>query len=130
MSIRAHIRIFLIATIVWLLFLVAGMPDYYLQYSDQSMIYFVLLLLLPFSIILVVIFRKINREKRLKIALWYAFYFTVPLLIYDSIYCGIILRYGIGFITVFWYLSVYYIIPWILFPFIALLVNRLQENGN
>jgi hypothetical protein len=124
MRIKTHIRIFIIATLVWLVFLFAGMPGYYLQYSNQLMISFVLILLIPISIIVVVVFKQITQEKRSKIALWYAFYFTVPLFIYDSIYCGAFLGYGINFIFRFWFLSIYYLIPWILFPFIATVLNR------
>ena len=121
---KIHIRIFIIATIVWLVFLLFGMPDYYLQYSIQIMILFVSILLIPFSIIIVFVFKPIKPQNRLKLSLWYAFYFTVPLAIYDLIYCGFYLGYGISFLIVFWFLSIYYVIPWILFPIIAQLLNK------
>jgi uncharacterized membrane protein len=124
MSMKYHIRIFIIATLIWLLFLQAGMPDYFLQYSTRSMILFVVLLLIPIFAIILFIFRPLDSKRRLTVALWYAFYFTIPLLIYDSIYCGLYLGYGIQFITEFWFLSVYYVIPWILFPLIAVVLNR------
>jgi hypothetical protein len=109
---------------VWSLFLLAGMPDYYLQYSRQSMILFVVLLLIPISTIIIYIFKPLKSGRRMTIALWYAFYFTIPLAIYDSLYCGLYLGYGIGFVGVFWFLSVYYLIPWILFPLIAVVLNQ------
>ena len=121
---KNHIRIFIIATIVWLGFLLAGMPDYYLQYSDQTMIYFVVLLLIPISVVLIFVFKPVKEHRRLTIAGWYAFYFTVPLAFYDSIYCGWYLGYGIDFLRVFWFLSIYYLIPWILFPMLAITLNR------
>ena len=124
MRIKNHIRIFIIASTVWFLFLLAGMPDYYLQYSTHSMILFVILLLIPISVVIFFIFKSIKSSIRLKIAYWYAFYFTVPLLIYDSVYCGLYLGYGIRFITVFWFLSIYYLIPWAFFPLIAFALNR------
>jgi hypothetical protein len=127
MRIRSHMRILFIATMVWIVFLIAGMPDYYLQYSYEAMLLFVLILLIPISTVLVIIFRKIEQPRRLKIALWYAFYFTVPLFIYDSIYCGYILGHGINFIVIFWFLSVYYLIPWILFPLITFFLNRMYK---
>jgi len=121
---RNHIRILVIATIVWIIFLIVGMPDYYLQYSNQNMIIFVTILLIPISIVITRVFKSINQEKRLKISYWYAFYFTVPLAIYDIVYCAIYLGYGINFLIVFWFLSIFYLIPWILFPIIARLLNR------
>ena len=124
MKLSNHMRILSIATLVWFIFLVAGMPDYYLQYSDQTMIIFVILLLLPISIIIYFILRPLAPNRRMTIALWYAFYFTVPLMIYDMVYCGIMLEYSMRYIVVFWFLSVYYIIPWILFPAIAILISQ------
>jgi hypothetical protein len=100
------------------------MPDYYLQYSNQHMIILVTILLLPLSLILTKVFKPINQQKRLKISFWYAFYFTVPLVIYDTFYCAIYLGYGIKLLVVFWFLSIYYVIPWILFPMIARLLSR------
>jgi hypothetical protein len=127
MKIKNHIRIFIIATIVWFLFLLAGMPDYYLQYSIPPMILFVTILLIPISFLIVIVFKPIKQQKRLTIAFFYAFYFTVPLAIYDTIYCGLYLGYGVNFIVVFWFLSIYYLIPWILFPLIALVLNRINK---
>jgi hypothetical protein len=124
MSYKTHVRIFVIATIVWLIFFLLGLPDYYLQYSNQLMIIFVVLLLVPIIIVIYFVFRPIKYAKRFQLSLWYAFYFTVPLAIYDLLYCGLYLEYGINFIVVFWYLSIYYMIPWILFPSIAGLLNR------
>ena len=124
MRIKNHICIFIIATLVWFLFLLAGMPDYYLQYSNRSMILFVVLLLIPISLIIYFILRPIGSERRLTIAAWYAFYFTIPLAIYDSLYCGIYLGYGVRFIRVFWFLSIYYVIPWPLFLLIAQFLNH------
>jgi len=121
MRVKIHLRIFIIATIVWLFFLLLGMPDYYLQYSTEIMILFVLLLLVPIVIIIHKIFKPLKPQKKVHISLWYAFYFTMPLAIYDLIYCGLYLGYGIHFIFVYWFLSIYYVIPWILFPMIAYL---------
>jgi hypothetical protein len=123
MRLKNHIKILIIATLVWLFFLLLGMPDYYLQYSTNTMIWFTILLLIPFSIIIWYIFKPIKKSKRIKISLWYALYFTVPLAVYDYLFCGIYLDYGFRFITVFWFLSVYYLILWFLFPGIAFILN-------
>ena len=130
MRVKNHLRILIYATIVWVLFFFAGMPEYYLQYSTKSIILFVILLLIPFSVIIWFLFKPINKLRRFKMSLWCSFYFTVPLSIYDYIYCGIFLDYGFNFIYAFWFLSVYYVIPWILFPMIAILLNKKTSNAN
>ena len=52
----------------------------------------------------------------LQVSVWWAFYISVPLFIYDLLYCGLYLGHDIFFLSKYWYLSVYYILPWIIFP--------------
>jgi hypothetical protein len=128
MRMKNHIRLLIIATIVWFLFFTLGLPDYYLQYSTKIMIWFDVLLLIPFSIIIWIVLKRIKKSSRMKISLWYSFYFTIPLALYDYLYCGIYLNYGYSFISVFWFLSVYYLVLWFLFPAIALKLNNRSET--
>jgi hypothetical protein len=83
------------------------------------MIGFVVLLLLPIAAIVYLVLKRQRPERRLTIAAWLAFYFTVPLAVYDWLYCGLYLGHGAQFLSKYWYLSVYYGIPWALFPLIA-----------
>ena len=129
MRIRDHIGIFLIVTLVWAGFWLLGLPSYYQQYSTTAMIWFDSLVLVPIAAIVYFVLRRLRRERRLETALWMAFYFTVPLAVYDWFYCGLHLGYGIEFLTRFWYLTVYYLIPWLLLPLTALLLNR-TSSGN
>ena len=124
MSSRGHLGIFLIATLVWAGFWLAGLPSYYQQYSTVFMVFFDTLVLIPIAAIAYVFLRRLRPERRLPVAFWLAFYFTVPLAVYDWLYCGLYLGHGSGFISRYWYLSVYYAIPWILLPLTALLLNR------
>lgn len=128
MRIKHHIRILIIATIIWFFFLILGLPDYYLQYSTEIMIWFDISLLIPFSIFIWFVLKTIKKSRRMNIALWYSFYFTLPLAFYDYLYCGIYLKYGFSFIYVFWFLSVYYLVLWILFPTIAVILNNRSET--
>ena len=128
MAMRDHIRIFLIATVVWVSFWAAGLPSYYQQYSNLLMIWFDLLLLIPIAAIAYLVLRRLRLERRLKTTLWLAFYFTVPLSVYDWLYCGLYLGHGVQFISIYWYLTVYYAIPWVLFPLIALLLNFMRSG--
>ena len=134
MAIRGHIGVFLIATVVWAGFWVAGLPSYYQQYSKLEMIWFDSLVLIPIAGIAYFVLRRVRPAKRLTIALWLAFYFTVPLAVYDWLYCGLYLGHGMQFISRYWYLTVYYAIPWVLLPLMAFLLNRTRsgqmENSN
>lgn len=128
MTIRDHIQIFLIATVVWTGFWIAGLPSYYQQYSSFLMICFDLLVLVPIAAIIYFVLKRLQPERRLAIALWLAFYFTIPLAVYDWLYCGFYLGHGVQFISRYWYLTVYYAIPWILLPLMAVLLNRMRSR--
>ena len=121
---RGHIRLFLIATLVWAAFLLGGLPSYYQQYSTRFMLLFDVVVLVPIAGVGYLVLRGVRRERRMKVAVWIAVYFTVPLAIYDWLYCGIYLGHGMQFLSRFWYLTVYYIIPWVLLPMVALMLNH------
>jgi len=131
MSFKAHIRIFVFASLVWIGFWLAGLPAYYQQYSQSAMIWFDALLLLPIGGLFFFLLRKIPPSKRLRVSLWYGFYFTVPFLVYDWLYCGVHLGHGLGFLSTFWYLTVYYAVPWIGLPLIAIVLGleRSKQSG-
>jgi hypothetical protein len=92
------------------------------------MVCFDSLVLIPIAVISYFVLKRLRLERRLTVALWLAFYFTVPLALYDWLYCGLYLGHGIQFISRYWYLSVYYAIPWILLPLVALLLNRTRPG--
>ena len=113
---RKHFQLFIIVSIAWLLFWVAGLPDYYQQYSSTSMVIFDLAVLPP---IWFLVYRNAKHSRPgngVKVCLWWAFYISAPLFFYDLIYCGFYLGHGTSFLTNYWYLTVYYILPWIIFP--------------
>jgi len=129
MNKRHHIRLWILATAVWAGFLLGGLPDYYQQYSTGFMLGFVLLVLLPIALVFYFVLHGVARRRRMSVALWIAFYFTLPLAVYDWLYCGLWLGHGIRFVWEFWYLTVYYAIPWLLAPAIVLLVNRVENDA-
>jgi hypothetical protein len=92
------------------------------------MVGFDLLVLLPISAVLYFVLKRVPSKRRMSLALWIAFYFTVPLAAYDYLYCGLVLDRGIGFLWEYWYLTVYYVIPWLLAPAMALFVDRVEED--
>lgn len=126
MSIRRHVRLLLIVTVAWLLVWIVGLPNYYRQYSTTFMFIFDVVVLLP---IWWVGYRSMKKSKNgLRSSLWLAFYITIPLFVYDYLYCGYYLGYGINFVWIYWYLSVYYIIPWLIFPLTGWWLDRRRER--
>jgi hypothetical protein len=114
MNLRKHLRLLGIVTAAWLLFWVAGLPDYYQQYSTQAMVVFDFAVLPPLWFATYWSVRK--SRNRFANSLWLAFYFTVPLFFYDYLFCGVYLRHGLAFLWDYWYLTVYYILPWLILP--------------
>lgn len=124
MTPRAHLRVFVAATVAWAGFWLLGWPLYYQQYSFLPMVWFCVALLPVIAAVTVFILRRVAAERRLPVACWLAFYFTVPLAVYDWLYCGIYLRHGLGFLTAFWYLTLFYVVPWLMLPATAIAMNR------
>ena len=77
MSRTAHLRIFIQAALAWVGLWLAGLPSYYQQYPTAFMAWFE------------IIVRKKPRERRVTVSLWIAFYFTVPVAIFDRLNCGV-----------------------------------------
>jgi hypothetical protein len=126
---RHHFRLLGLATLVWVGFLLAGLPEYYRQYSTEFMVAFDLVLLLPISVVFRRVLRRVPTSRRMQVALWIAFYFTVPLAVYDYVYCGLILGSGFRFLWEYWYLTVYYAIPWILVPVLVWRVDKRRHEA-
>jgi len=124
MSATRHLKILGIVTLAWAVFWIIGLPEYYQQYSDEFMIIFDLAILFPLWYLVFHVLKKVRRHPKLMVANWLAFYITVPLLIYDALYYGVFLGYGAGFFAEFWYLSVYYVVPWVILPPTGLWLDR------
>lgn len=116
MRIKKHLKLLLIVSAVWFLFWIAGLPDYYRQYSTISMLAFDILILPLIWLIVYLSLKKTRSGRGLVASVWLAFYVTVPLFGYDLLYCGYYLGRGISFLWEYWYLTVYYILPWLIFP--------------
>lgn len=130
MKLRNHFRIFGIVTFAWTLFLLIGLPGYYQQYSFHFMLLFDILLLIPLSLLIYWILKNTPRNHRMRFSLWLAFYISIPLFLYDYFYCALYLGHGWSFLSGFWYLSVYYVIPWIVCPAISFWLNRHESQNH
>ena len=127
MNLRSHIKISFIVAAVWGLFWLLGWPDYYQQYSTRGMVIFVIALLPLFWILIFRMLRSM-KSKRIYKSIILTIYFTVPFFIYDYIYCGIYLGNGMKFLTKYWYLTSYYVIPWIMVPLTAVWIESRAKN--
>jgi small basic protein len=115
MSPKKHLILLLQASIVWLMFWVIGLPDYYQQYSPVLLGVLCTLLSVVFSLFAIFMLARCREETRMSRAFWLSFYYTVPLAIYDTLYCGWYLGLGVGYLTSHWYLTVFYFSLWLTF---------------
>jgi hypothetical protein len=120
---RKHFSLFLPAVCVWAAFWLAGWPSYYQQYSVVTMAVATNLLSVATSLAAVFVLRRARAETRLARAFWLCLYYTVPFAALDALYCGLYLGQGPGFLNKYWYLSIFYITPWLTFIPIALLLR-------
>jgi hypothetical protein len=127
MEIRKHFRLLVLVSIAWFLFWIIGLPDYYQQYSNRFMVIFDLAILPPIWFAIYRSAKNSRPGRGLKVCLWWAFYISVPLFIYDLIYCGLYLGHSTTFLTKYWYLTVYYILPWVIFPPTGCWIEKKRE---
>ena len=125
---KLHIKFLVTVTAVWFAFWLGGLPDYYRQYSFMFMLVMDVLLLLPIGAVIYLLIKK-EKGNKIHLALWLSFYFTVPFFIYDYLYCGIYLNHGLEFMVSYWYLTFYYVAPWVLCVPMGIWLQRDPDNG-
>jgi hypothetical protein len=121
---RSHVRLFALAILVWGGFWLAGLPDYYQQYSYTTMAIFSLALIPAIAFAGAKVIGRARVERRRALGGWLGFYFTVPFAVLDYAYCGLYLGHGWAFLSRYWYLTVYYAIPWLVFVPIGYRLSR------
>lgn len=123
MSPKKHIALLLQASAVWLAFWLAGLPDYFQQYSTLVMGVLCTFLSVVFSLYAVYVLARCREDVRFSRAFWLSVYYTIPFAIYDTLYCGWYLGLGAGFLASHWYLTVFYFSIWLTFIPIAWLLT-------
>ena len=126
MSFAKHLALLVQGMAVWALFWLAGLPGYYLQYSQVTMAVVCMLVGVAVSLGALLILMRGRPETKLRRALWISFYFTVPFAILDWLYCGVYLGHGTAFLVRYWYLTVFYFTPWLSFVPTALVLRRVK----
>ncbi|MBL8115880.1 MAG: hypothetical protein JNK60_23590 [Acidobacteria bacterium] len=124
MTLKRHLSLLAQGSICWGLFFVAGLPRYYLQHKPWVLGVGCTLLTVAIALLAIAVLQRSSPERRMQRAIWISFYFTVPLALYDTLYCAVYLGWGIFFPLIYWFLTIFYLVPWLLFPPIAWLLNR------
>lgn len=124
MSLKNHIKLLAMVTVAWVLFWVAGLPDYYQQYATVTMVVFDLAILPPIWLIIYRSVQKARPGRAVAVSWWWAFYIAFLLFLYDLLYVGLFLGHGMSFLWKYWYLTVYYVLPWLVFPPTGRLIEK------
>lgn len=124
MTPRRHLGLLFQGTGAWLVFWVAGLPDYYRQYSTVVMAVASILLSVAISLAAIAILRRSSPAHRLSRAFWLSVYYTVPFILLDTAYCGWYLGLGAQYLVSYWYLTIFYVTPWLTFMPTALLLKE------
>jgi hypothetical protein len=111
----SHLRLLLAAVGVWAAFWLAGLPDYYQQYSFTFLAVGTAALVPPSAWIGWRVIRATRPEHRAARGFWLALYFSVPFVLLDASYCGLYLGHGTAFFRQYWYLTIFYAVPWALY---------------
>lgn len=122
MRLQNHFKLLAQVMLAWLGFWLLGLPDYYQQYSANAVGIGVVILSVATSLLCLMVLLRVSSRRRFVIAFWLSFYFTVPFAVLDMWYCGIYLGHGSSYLWDYWYLTVFYVSPWLtLLPTAALL---------
>ena len=115
MTPQKHLNLLVQSVVIWALFWVAGLPSYYQQYSAPALGVGCTILSVLISLAAIRILQRSRPENRRARAFWCSVYYTVTFAVLDSLYCGVYLGHGAGYLTQYWYLSVFYVTPWLTF---------------
>lgn len=119
----AHVRLLVLSTLAWIGFWVVGLPDYYQQYPAAGMGIASVLLSALISLLCLAMLLPVRAERRMRHAVWLSVYFTVPFAVYDTLYCGVYLGHGASYLWTYWYLTAFYVSPWLTLPPMAMMLR-------
>jgi hypothetical protein len=126
MTAAKHLRLLIQSLVIWLAFWLLGLPAYYQQYSTRAMGIACTVLSVAICLAALRILLRSRSENRAARAFWCSVYYTATFAILDTLYCGVYLEHGAGYIAQYSYLTVFYVTPWLTFiPIERLLRGRL-----
>ncbi len=115
MTAKKHLSLLIQSVVIWALFWLAGLPDYYQQYSAAAIGVACTILSVLISLAAIRILQRSRPENRRARAFWCSVYYTATFALLDSLYCGVYLGYGSQYLWQYWYLTVFYVTPWLTF---------------
>lgn len=62
-------------------------------------------------------------------AFWLSLCYTLPFAALDALYCGWYLGHGHDFLAKYWYLTVFYVTPWLTFRPTSVLLSRKDRTS-
>lgn len=110
-----HLNLLIQSIVIWALFWIGGWPDYYQQYSPQVLGVACTIISVLISLAAIRILQRSRPENRRARAFWCSVYYTLTFAVLDTLYCGVYLGHGAQYLTQYWYLSVFYVTPWLTF---------------
>lgn len=121
-----HIPLLAMGVSMWTLFFICGLPTNYFQ--DLNFLNQLIFIVIVPTIILFFITKykisKLSRSEAKIYIIWTAFYFTVPFLVLDIFYLGLHKKLGTSFLLSHWYLTAFYVTPWLIVPVLFLMNSR------
>lgn len=115
MTLHKHLRLLVQSVLIWLGFWIIGLPDYYQQYPTWMLGVACTVLSVFISLAAIAILLRSRPENRAARAFWCSVYYTATFALLDTLYCGVYLGHGAAYLVSYWYLTVFYLTPWLTF---------------
>ena len=124
MTPKKHLDLLIQSIVIWALFWLGGLPWYYQQYSQQTMVVACTILSVLISLAAMRILQRSALANRRARAFWCSVYYTVTFAVLDTLYCGWYLGHGAQYLSQYWYLTVFYVTPWLTFMPTEILLRK------
>ena len=130
MNTKRHIILFVIVLIAWITFYLIGLPsDYFTQWKTSEKILLSLVTFFGIVPFLSFVTLVLLGGDYFRTSIWFAFYASIVIFIFDFIAVGIIEQKGISYIISHWPLSIAYLYVWIEIPIIGLVIKQIFTDN-
>ncbi len=121
-----YVYVFLFSTVAYIIILLRGLPsNNYLDWPSYYLFGDGIELLVCVTVSNFLLLKWISNEQDyFKDSIWVAFFSSIILFIYDSLYLGIIKGFGFSYFDKFWFLWNVYFIIWIEIPITGYLMQK------
>lgn len=126
MKTAKYIKFFLIAVVAYLLFLIRGLHNnHYLDWSlDFQISDCIEIMIFTLPIVYFPLRWFSQKTDYFKDSIWFALCLSIPFIIFDIIYVGVIKGHGLEYFKTFWFLTIFYFIVLIEVPIIGYLMHK------